>query len=386
MNRSGRRTARLTGTALLGAILLLAPAARAQSGDPIRDAEREADRLLQEVEREFDRAAAELDRDWRELVRRQNEEWERLQREVEAKWREYIPSTRVRWVDHSASRESRSRVDFEAGEITLEALADGEKSPEEAAREIEGKIRRRLLAILAERAGEPSPLRDQIADRTGSPVTSVTANRYIDREVLPRVRIDPRPTWSRDRKRRYGARVRISLISRHLERRAKRYLDLVRSMADRFGVAPSRVMAIMHTESAFNPKAVSPVPAYGLMQLVPRTGALDAYAAVHGRRRILPPAYLYDPRNNVELGAAYFSLIKRDYLKSVRREPHNTYLAIASYNWGIGNIRRVFLRGRGIRGLDGGRLLERILRGAPRETHDYLRRINRREPLYRSLF
>ena len=142
----------------------------------------------------------------------------------------------------------------------------------------------------------------------------------------------------------------------------------------------------MHTESAFNPKAVSRIPAYGLMQLVPRSGAHDAYLHLYGKKRILRASYLYNPGNNIRLGTTYFMLIKRNYLRRVQREPHNTYLAIASYNWGIGNIRRSILRRYNMQTLDGDQLLQIIDRRAPDETRNYIKRINRRARLYESFF
>ena len=79
-------------------------------------------------------------------------------------------------------------------------------------------------------------------------------------------------------------------------------------------------------------------------------------------------------------------LVKRNYLKNVQREPHNTYLAIASYNWGIGNIRRRILRRYNMQTLDGEQLLQIIDQRAPDDTRNYVKRINKRVRLYESFF
>jgi membrane-bound lytic murein transglycosylase C len=96
--------------------------------------------------------------------------------------------------------------------------------------------------------------------------------------------------------------VKFPLVPDHLRIRAQWYLDPVRKQAKRFGISVPVALAVMHTESYFNPKAMSPVPAYGLMQLVPRAGALDAYRYVYKVEKIVSADYLYDPVNNIELG------------------------------------------------------------------------------------
>ncbi|MFP6868482.1 MAG: transglycosylase SLT domain-containing protein [Nitrospinota bacterium] len=102
----------------------------------------------------------------------------------------------------------------------------------------------------------------------------------------------------------------------------------------------------------------------------PRSGAHDAYLHLYGKKRILRSSYLYNPGNNIRLGTTYFMLVKRNYLKNVQREPHNTYLAIASYNWGISNIRRRILRRYNMQTLDGDQLLQIIDQRAPDETRN----------------
>ena len=70
--------------------------------------------------------------------------------------------------------------------------------------------------------------------------------------------------------------VNISMVTNFSHKQAEKYRGVVGQFAERYQVSPSLVFAIIRTESNFNPFAVSSAPAYGLMQLVPTSGGLEA--------------------------------------------------------------------------------------------------------------
>jgi len=97
-------------------------------------------------------------------------------------------------------------------------------------------------------------------------------------------------------------------------------------------------MAITETESSFNPKAKSHIPAYGLMQLVPSSGARDAYNYVYKKDKVLKKRYLFKPKNNIELGCAYLAKIRYNYFKSIKDDEKAYMCSVAAYNTGAGNV------------------------------------------------
>jgi soluble lytic murein transglycosylase-like protein len=186
--------------------------------------------------------------------------------------------------------------------------------------------------------------------------------------------------------------VEFPLAKNHVQVRAERYRSYVTDQARRYGVDPALIMAVIHTESCFNPRARSGAPAFGLMQLVPSSGARDAYQFVHKEDRLLDAAYLYDPAQNIELGAAFLHILDGRYLKAIADPASRTYCAIAAYNTGAGNVARAF--GAGTSVVRAAPIINRmkpdsvyatLRRDLPhQETRDYVQRVSDRIPLYAS--
>ena len=136
--------------------------------------------------------------------------------------------------------------------------------------------------------------------------------------------------------------IRIKLPSKGFLAKAKVYKPEVLKRAKQFNLTPEFIYSIIHTESSFNPMARSYVPAFGLMQLVPKTAGADAYKMLYGTKKILSPSYLYNANNNILMGSAYLKKIYYGYMRKIKNPISRLYCTITAYNTGAGNVACAF--------------------------------------------
>jgi len=324
----------------------------------------------------WEKLKCDMEIEWDELEKAQQGEWVRLKAEVEEKWQVFLHSTKKDWVDYNKQRDARSRVDFERGRILFETVVptDEPDGKEKAEKKIEKQAEKVLVC--------EKILDNQVVDKDGQRVARTNLKKYLTEEVLPRVKPDPVPLQSADGVKRTKYTAQVRMVPNHIRIRAEKYLPAVKRNAARFNLKPQLVLAIIHTESYFNPMAVSPCNAVGIMQIIPKYAGREAYRFVYDLDRVITPEYLYNPENNIELGSAYLHLLKYKHFSDVRGELKNRYVSICSYNWGPTSMRKKIVDRYPITAMSDGELYAILRRKTPLETREYIKKVIERIPLY----
>jgi soluble lytic murein transglycosylase len=117
--------------------------------------------------------------------------------------------------------------------------------------------------------------------------------------------------------------IRKSILKSHPEFLFPQpWRSVIEAASTKSGVPSPLIYAIMRQESTFNPKARSPMDAYGLMQLLPSIAKVRASNAKLNYSR---PTDLYNPEINVPLGASEIKALLKKYREQF-------IMAIAAYN------------------------------------------------------
>ena len=294
------------------------------------------------------------------------------------------------WVSYQGDLSHRSVVDFENGLVNVELavpvdkpVSDGE-AREDLKKTIvntlkQGTDTRSIVEIAKQPVAVPSGsaiLKGQVSDGTGE---TVAGSNYEQLATTLASESKKKVIKGADGQSRFVYSAQFRLVPDHMRKRAMTYQDEVNKNASKQRIPSALIYAIMETESMFNPTARSPAPAFGLMQLVPTTGARDAYRHLYKKDRIVSDTYLYKPSNNIRLGSAYLNILYYSYLQAIKNPQSRQWATIAAYNTGAGNVFNAFA-GRYSRARFGNRqqwkriAINEINWRTPEQVYDFLRK------------
>lgn len=284
-----------------------------------------------------------------------------LRRKVEAEYAQLKANVQKRWgqsdtkvasrtvfVKYTQGYESRVIADFDHGTLTIETVDENDP---------QGSLKATIEAALLTSSDpatvdvftdkdvtlEPSRkpyLYGLVHDNHGKSIlTREQAAQFANYLVAQKLQ---RRSTDQEQGGKTALFVQLMMVRNFEAKGAERYRASVEKYAAQYNVSPSLVLAIIRTESNFNPFAVSSAPAYGLMQLVPTSGGRAALRRVRGVDQTPTPEYLLDPDHNIELGAAYLAVLDGTEFHAIGNPDSRDYCVIAAYNTGPRNVTRVF--------------------------------------------
>ncbi|WP_304543253.1 transglycosylase SLT domain-containing protein [Sulfurimonas microaerophilic] len=334
----------------------------------------------------------------------QQKAFEDYKKELGVFWDDPKLSNKTQWISYTKDKKTRTDVDFKNETIKIETLASSEK-------EAKAKINVALakaVTLDTKKAYELDPLQNRL-EKIAKPKNVVGAKPDA-KPILANI-VFTKPPEKKDvvdyvdkntkniqvktsKKQKKVYFVEVKLPKNTTYKRSRTYLNDVVKNSKRQDVSLALIFAIMHSESSFNPMARSHVPAYGLMQIVPRTAGIDAYNYLYKQKRLVSGSYLYNSQNNIELGSAYLHILYYQYLKHIKNPQSRLYCTIAAYNTGAGNVARAFVRSNSvpsaakvINKLTPNEVYNRLLRDLKYdEPKHYLKRVTKRMKVYEEVY
>lgn len=312
---------------------------------------------MQSMRKSDSTAMLSLEKEYQDYIKAEQEAYDNFVKNMKAIWGgDFVESTNKDWVEYSDDGNSRSVVDFDKGEATIEIVVSQEEAESKTA--IENKVEDKLKELLKNKGKtkdydssveksiplqETPVLENQVQTPSGVMVTESNVDAAVN-EIVKEVEIDRKEIKGDDGKPRQVITVKLDLVPDHIKTRAEQYKSEVEKYCRKYDVEPAMAFAVMQTESSFNPKAKSHVPAYGLMQIVPSSAGADCAQSL--KKPFAKPTanYLYQPGNNIEMGVHYLHLLRKRYYSNVDDKDSQDLCVIASYNTGAGNVARA-LRG-----------------------------------------
>ncbi|WP_404342891.1 murein transglycosylase domain-containing protein [Pseudoalteromonas mariniglutinosa] len=296
--------------------------------------------------------------------------------------------SRKKYVKYSNDYQARAIIDFENNRVEVETIAQ-----EEPKTLLVKAITTTLLT-----SSDPNK-----TDIFSSKTPELGDEPFLYKQVLDHDGVAIRYRWRANRfseylvknqltkKNSYGHvihSVSFPLVDNNEHLRKEKFSQYVLTAAKKYRVSAALIYAVIETESSFNPYAVSSANAYGLMQVIPATAGKDVYQRVKKRAGQPSKAMLFKPQYNIDIGSAYLSILRDDYLSKITKAQSKHFAIISSYNGGAGNVLRIFNQNRDIafrqiNSLSASTFYEILITKHPKqESRRYLQKVTAAEKKY----
>lgn len=343
----------------------------------------------QTIQEEFEAYSKAHNEAYKEFSKQLLQTWPEIDGEAEL-------STKSKFVEYTPDLQSKKVIDYEKEDITLEVVA---KTADEARNKM-NTLFDDLLTQTVKDAHSKDILEQKISTKLKKPSKTVQSTQELIGDILTareketlKKEIEKKKLVVVKHKDHFIYKANVKMPSDSVIKKAKTFKKDVLKNAQKQEVPASLIFAIMHSESSFNPMARSHIPAFGLMQIVPKSAGIDSYRYLYNEKKLLSSSYLYNPSQNITIGSAYLHILYFRYLKKITNPQSRLYCTIAAYNTGAGNVARTFTgstniskAANSINKLTPEEVYQKLISNLPyNETRKYLKKVNDRVSSYNTL-
>lgn len=360
---------------------------------------------------EFAKYKKDIEKEFAQYKKIADEEFKKYKKSILQYWDTAEVTDKKKWVEYSPDYKTKRVVDFDKGYVEVNII-----TPPKKKKTVEKAFAKNLTDLLVEDT-KTAFKRDRLSQNIEKRIKRISKNvktsivesvpvitkmitgtinltkEEIKNAVLAlrkKGKIEKKPSKIKGTE---VVSLKIPLPPKSFLKKATEIKGIVKDYANKRRVDDSLVFAVIHTESAFNPMARSHVPAYGLMQIVPKSAGKDASELIYGKPVLLSPSYLYNSDNNINMGTTYLHILFHKYLKNIKNLESRLYCVISAYNTGAGNVAKAFTGKTNINKatavinqMTPKEVYDTLLKKLPYdETKHYLQRVSKRMKAYRSL-
>jgi len=338
---------------------------------------------------EFENFEAQRQTEFEEFVKQWRAAEQAYAKKLSKTWEQPELASKKRWVSYSDDAHQKTVIDYQDNTVTVEV--QGQVNQQQLLQ----RLNRRIDQLRNTTVGQ-AIANDPVVKRLPKPIAINVGRDNNTRLIdgvgqLTKKEIVEHLVTEKNTKR--TSKITVKLPDSSYQERVQRVLPSAQTYAQKHGLSVPLMLAIIHTESSFNPLARSHIPAFGLMQIVPTSAGKDVSQFLYGEQRLFAPAYLFDQDNNLEAGSVYFYLLTRRYFKNISDDTKRELMAIAAYNTGPGNVANTFGVGTSLteaslqaNQMTSDQLKQHLMTYLPaQETKNYLTKVLKRKKYYQQL-
>lgn len=300
------------------------------------------------------------------------------------------------WVQYKENYTQKMMIDFAKSKLIFEVVALSEKDAQTKIL----KLYDELYSYDVKKAFYNDLLEKMISKNLNKVLEVPDENQKLLADMISKIKykqIREKLILKTFKKIKYNDKlvykVNIDLPKDFNREKSRLYKEYIVKQSDKLYIEASLIYAIIDANSGFNPMSKSKYLGFGLMHITSEKSGLQSYKYLTGYTKYLSSNYLYNTKNNIQLGTTYLKILFYDDLEDIKNFKSRWYCTIVGYKVGSINLAKAFVKNGNINDaikimntMSSDQVYKRLMKKLPnKDTRKYLFRVIRLVKKYQKL-